>query len=229
MKILIVDDEPIAQARLQRLLSTLGYENVCIASNAEKAIELCEVFLFDLTFLDISMPEMNGIELGFALRTHYPNMGIIYQTAYHNHALEAFDIGALHYLLKPYTAEQLEIAIQRHPSIIEPKELRIIVKTGDTHQLLKPEDIYYVKADLSEVVIRTSDGFSYYPKKISELEPLLEPYGLMKVHRSYIINLNRIKEMETIDQSRIRFTFLGIKEYVESSKEGAKQFRMRFK
>ena len=102
-------------------------------------------------------------------------------------------------------------------------------KAGDNQYLLTPKEIFYVKADLSEVIFRTEAGFSYYPKKISEVEAILEPYGFMRIHRSYLINLNHIKEMETIDQSRIRFAFGMIKECIESSKEGAKHFRHLYK
>lgn len=227
MNILIVDDEPLALARLTRLLTSLGHTSITQASSGAEAIELTAQHPFDIAFLDISMAEMDGIELGYALRYHHQNLAIIYQTAHENHALKAFDVGAIDYLLKPYTAEAVERAISRVS--VKTKELRLISKAGENHYLLTPEDIFYIKADLAEVVIRSHEGFSYYPKKISDVEILLEPYGFLRVHRSYLVNLNRIKEMETIDQSRISFTFVGIKESIESSKEGAKQFRHLFK
>ncbi len=229
MKILIVDDEPLALSRLRRLLSSLGYDNVIEASSGAEAVEQAAKEHFDIAFLDISMAGMDGIELGYALRYHHPDLGIVYQTAHEDHALKAFDVGAIDYLLKPYTAELLERSIQRIKASAPLKALRLIAKAGDTHQLLSPEDILYVKADLTEVILRTREEFCYYPKKISELEMMLEPYGFVRIHRSYLINLDKIREMETIDQSRISFTFEGIKESVESSKEGAKQFRHRFK
>jgi len=227
MNILIVDDEPLALARLTRLLTSLGHTSITQASSGTEAIELSAQYPFDIAFLDISMAEMDGIELGFALRYHHENLSIIYQSAHEDHALRAFDVGAVDYLLKPYTAEALQRSISR--VTVKIKELRLISKAGDNHYLLTPEEIFYVKADLAEVVLRSREGFSYYPKKISDVETLLEPYGFLRVHRSYLINLNRIKEMETIDQSRISFTFEGIKESIESSKEGAKQFRHLFK
>lgn len=229
MKILIVDDEPLALSRLHRLLGSLGHHEVTQATSGAEALESAAQKEFDVAFLDISMSEMNGIELGYALRYHQQDMGIIYQTAYDHHALAAFDVGAVDYLLKPYTAEQLEKSLERVSVKTPSKELRLIAKAGENHYLLKAEDIFYVKADLSEVMIRTQQGFCYYPKKISDMEEMLESHGFLRVHRSYLINLNRIKEMETIDQSRISFTFQGIKESVESSKDGAKNFRHLFK
>lgn len=229
MKILIVDDESLALARLYRLLTSLGYSDISQASSGEEALELAAQKDFDIAFLDISMSGMDGIELGYALRYHKNDLGIIYQSAYDNHALKAFDVGALDYLLKPYTSEQLERSLERISLKTPSKELRLISKAGDTHYLLSPENIFYIKADLSEVILRSTEGFSYYPKKISEVESMLEGYSFLRIHRSYLINLNQIKEMNTIDQSRISFTFEGIKESIESSKEGAKHFRHLFK
>lgn len=229
MNILIVDDEPLAIARLTRLLTSLGYTHITAASSGPEAILLAGDQTFDVVFLDISMAGMDGIELGYALRYDHENLAIIYQTAYDHHALKAFDVGAVDYLLKPYTIENLERAIARVTINPATKELRLISKAGDNHYLLSPQDLYYVKADLSEVIFRSVEGFSYYPKKISDVEALLEPHGFLRIHRSYLINLNRVKEMETIDQSRISFSFDSVKETIESSKDGAKNFRHLFK
>lgn len=229
MNFLIVDDESLAISRLTRLLTSLGHISITAASSGAEALELASQQKFDIALLDISMSQMDGIELGYALRYQHEDLAIIYQTAYDHHALKAFDVGAVDYLLKPYTAESLERAIARVTINNVPKELRLISKAGENHYLLSPQDLYYVKADLTEVMFRSAEGFSYYPKKISDVEELLEPYGFLRVHRSYIVNLNRVKEMETIDQSRISFSFEGIKETIESSKDGAKQFRHLFK
>ncbi|HQS66839.1 MAG TPA: LytTR family DNA-binding domain-containing protein [Sulfuricurvum sp.] len=229
MNFLIVDDESLAISRLTRLLTSLGHSSITAASNGAEALELASQQKFDIALLDISMSQMDGIELGYALRYQHEDLAIIYQTAYDHHALKAFDVGAVDYLLKPYTAETLERAIARVTINNVPKELRLISKAGENHYLLSPQDLYYVKADLTEVMFRSTEGFSYYPKKISDVEALLEPHGFLRIHRSYLVNLNRVKEMETIDQSRISFSFEGIKETVESSKDGAKQFRHLFK
>lgn len=229
MNFLIVDDESLAISRLTRLLTSLGHSSITAASSGAEALELASQQKFDIALLDISMSQMDGIELGYALRYQHEDLAIIYQTAYDHHALKAFDVGAVDYLLKPYTAETLERAVSRVTINNVPKELRLISKAGENHYLLSPQDLYYVKADLTEVMFRSEEGFSYYPKKISDVETLLEPHGFLRIHRSYLVNLNRVKEMETIDQSRISFSFEGIKETVESSKDGAKQFRHLFK
>lgn len=225
MKILIVDDEELALTRLKRLLKELGYMRITEASSSKEALEIAGKNSFDIAFLDISMPNTDGIELGYALRALDANLSIVYQTAHENYALRAFDVGAVNYILKPYDASELKNSIER----VTKKEIRFLSKAGDVRYLLRPEDIFYVKADLTEVIFRSIDGFSYYPKKISEIEESLKKSSFLRIHRSYIINLNRIKEMNTVEQSRISFTFDDIDEAIESSKEGARLFRDLFK
>lgn len=229
MKILIVDDEPLARQRLQRMLKTLGYEEIASAQSAKEAIALVESQTYDIAFLDINMPETSGLELGYELRYHQKELAIIFQTAHENYALKAYDIGAIGYLVKPYSIEQLKETIERvNVESQSEAPCRLMSKNGESYYLLKPEEIYYVQADLSEVILRSVKGFSYYAQKISDLEALLKPYDFIRVHRSYLVNLNKIKEMETIEQSKLRFTFHDISDYVDSSKDGAKAFRNQF-
>lgn len=229
MKILIVDDEELARARLQRMLGTLEYSEIQEASDADEAIEMFKKEHFDLVFLDINMPKITGLELGYELKYINPDVSIIFQTAYEEHALKAFDIGAVAYLVKPYSIEQLKQALERiKVKKVADEDLRLLSKLGDNYLLLKPEEIHYVKADLSEVMIRTAKGFSYYGQKISDLYSRLEPFGFVKIHRSYLINTNEIKEIETIEQSKLRFSFRNNSDNIESSKDGAKAFREKF-
>lgn len=230
MKILIVDDEDLARARLKRMLSSLGHEDISEAPNAQEALRLCKEEHFDLAFLDINMPDISGIELGYELKYICEDLAIIFQTAYEEHALKAFDIGAIAYLVKPYSIEQLKASLERIKLTpkTQPQDFRILSKFGDNYLLLKPQEIHYVKADLSEVMIRSSKGFSYYAHKISDLHEKLEDFGFVRIHRSYLININEIKEIETIEQSKLRFSFKNNNDTIESSKDGAKAFREKF-
>ncbi|ABB44213.1 transcriptional regulator, LytR/AlgR family [Sulfurimonas denitrificans DSM 1251] len=229
MKILIVDDEELARKRLIRMLLTLKYTEVQEAWDADEAREIFKKDSFDIVFLDINMPRVSGIELGYELKYLNPDVGIIFQTAYEEHALKAFDIGAVAYLVKPYSIEQLQGSIRRIKApLIQKREFKILSKFGDSYLLLKPQEIYYVKADLSEVMLRTSKGFSYYGEKISNLHVKLESFGFIQIHRSYLINSNEIKDIQTIEQSKLRFSFKNSSDTIESSKDGAKAFREKF-
>jgi len=229
MKILIVDDEELARARLLRMLNTLELSSITEATNANEAIEAIRNEKYDVVFLDINMPQVSGLELGYELKYLDSDLAIIFQTAYEEHALKAFDIGAIGYLVKPYSLEQVKQAIERvRQEKTKDEDLRILSKSGDNYLLLKPEEIHYVKADLSEVMLRTVKGFSYYAQKISDLQKKLETYNFVRIHRSYLINIDEIKEIETIEQSKLRFKFRNCSDTIESSKDGAKAFREKY-
>ncbi|MBA3027016.1 MAG: response regulator transcription factor [Sulfurimonas sp.] len=200
MKILIVDDEELARARLSRMLNTLELGLIDEATNANEAIEAVKADKYDLVFLDINMPQVSGLELGYELKYLDSDVAIIFQTAYEEHALKAFDIGAVAYLVKPYSLEQVKMAVERVKTAkVKDEDLRILSKSGDNYLLLKPQEIHYVKADLSEVMLRTAKGFSYYAQKISDLQTKLEAHNFVRIHRSYLINIDEIKEIETIE------------------------------
>lgn len=231
MNILIVDDEALGLARLERMLTTLGYDSITQASNATTALKAVKEQRFDVALLDINMPQTNGLELGYELRFFQEDLAIIFQTGYSDHALEAFDLGAVGYLVKPFSIDQLTQTLQRvhtDTQTDDSKQLRLLSKNGDEYYLLRPDEIYYIKADLSEVMFRTKEGFSYYTQKISDLEKRLEPYNFVRIHRSYLVNIDTIKSMHTIEQSKLRFNFEGIKDEIDSSKDGAKLFRQKF-
>lgn len=229
MKILIVDDEELARKRLTRMLLTLDYNDIQEAKDADEAMEIFKKDNFDIVFLDINMPRTSGLELGYELKYLNNNVGIIFQTAYEEHALKAFDIGAVGYLVKPYSIEQLQNSIERiKVPLSQNEEFRILSKFGDSYLLLKPEEIFYVKADLSEVMLRSAKGFSYYGQKISDIYLKLQNFGFIQIHRSYLINSNEIKEIQTIEQSKLRFSFKNSSDVIESSKDGAKAFREKF-
>ena len=232
MKILIVDDEELARKRLTRLLHTLNIQAIDEASNADEAIKAVKSNYYDVVFLDINMPQVSGLELGYELKYLDNNISIIFQTAYEEHALKAFDIGAVAYLVKPYSLDQVKETLSRvqveEKKAQKSEDLRILSKTGESYLLLKPEEIFYVKADLSEVMIRSAKGFSYYAQKISDLEKKLKPYKFVRVHRSYLVNIDEIKEMTTIEQSKLRFSFRNCSDTIDSSKDGAKAFREKF-
>lgn len=232
MKVLIVDDEELARRRLNRMLVTIEVKCIDEVSNADEAIEAVRKSKYDIVFLDINMPQVSGLELAYELKYLDESISIVFQTAYEEHALKAFDIGAIGYLVKPYSLEQVQESLLRVKKLNEGAEknddYRILSKMGDNYLLLKPEEIFYVKADLSEVMIRSAKGFSYYAQKISDLQKRLDIYKFVRIHRSYLININEIKEINTIEQSKLRFSFKNCSDNIESSKDGAKFFREKF-
>ncbi|MGB5791346.1 LytR/AlgR family response regulator transcription factor [Poseidonibacter sp.] len=228
MKILIVDDEKLALSRLKRLLNNEGITNITECNDPIDAIKEVSKQSFDVAFLDISMPNMSGLELANTILTIHPKIFIIFQTAYAEHALEAFQSGGMDYLLKPISTESIQNSLKKVEKYIiknEEDSKKIVAKRGNKIYLIDIDDVYYIKADLDEVIIRVKDADAYLRKKIGDMQNLLEGKNFFRVHRSYIINVDKIKSMQSIEQSKLEISFDGIDDIVRSSKDGAKEFR----
>ena len=228
MKILIVDDEKLALSRLKRLLNNEGLNNITECNDPIDAIKEVSKQSFDLVFLDISMPNMSGLELANTILSIHPNIFIIFQTAYTEHALEAFQSGGMDYLLKPISTESIQNSLKKVEKFIIKKEedsKKIVAKRGNKIYLIDIDDVYYIKADLDEVIIRVKDADAYLRKKIGDMQNLLEGKNFFRVHRSYIVNVDKIKSMQSIEQSKLEISFEGIDDIIRSSKDGAKEFR----
>ncbi len=228
MNILVMDDERLALSRIERLLNELGYVSTCV-NTLEAFKKATHVRTFDVYILDIHMPYISGIDLAKNILHDQPNAFIIFQTAHENYALKAYEIGAIDYLLKPFSKENLQRSLDRALSYQKERRLSFITKNKGESYLIAQDDIIYVEADLSEVIIRTKEHFSYMDKQISQMETLLDSTLFFRIHRSFLINIHAIKQMTTIEQSKIEFSFKGIDDVITSSKEGAKKFRETYK
>lgn len=227
MKVLIVDDESLALSRLKRLLNEEGVSDIVECNNAIDAIKELSKNNFDVAFLDISMPTMGGLELANTILDINPKTFIIFQTAYEEYALEAFKSGGMDYLLKPISNENIKDALQKVQKYLMKNETskKLVAKRGSRIYLIDIDDIFYIKADLDEVIIKIKDADAYLRKKIGDMQILLEGKNFFRVHRSYIVNVDKIKSMQSVEQSKLEISFEGIDDVVTSSKDGAKEFR----
>lgn len=227
MKILIVDDESLAISRLTRLLNDLGYDDITSFDNPMDAIKSVTKNSYDVAFLDIQMPSMTGLELSDTILNLKSNIFIVFQTAYEEYALEAYKSGGLAYLLKPVNTDELQKIVLKvtdyGKSSLDSK--KIVGKRGDKLYLIDIDDIFYIKADLDEVIIKIRETDVYVRRKIGDLETLLGGKNFFRIHRSYIVNVDRIKSMKSVEQSKLQISFDGISDIVTSSKDGAKEFR----
>lgn len=225
---MIVDDESLALSRLKRLLNENGIEDITAFDNPIDALKEITKTKFDAVFLDISMPNITGLELANSIIQLEPKTFIIFQTAYSEFALEAYKSGGMGYLVKPIESNDIKNILEKvrnFKTTSNEESKKILGKRGDKLYLIDINDIYYIKADLDEVIIKIKEADAYVRRKIGDLETLLSGKNFFRIHRSYIVNVDKIKSMRSVEQSKLEISFDGIAEIITSSKEGAKDFR----
>ena len=164
MRVMAVDDEELALKRLERLVDEMGIESIDTFSDPLEALQSATKCRYDVVFLDISMPSMNGLELANRIIERQPSTFIIFQSAYDEYALEAFASGGMGYLLKPIERKDIQkafekVAIFQNAAPITTK--RLLGKRHNKLYLIDIEDIFYIKADLDEVIIRIKEADVY--------------------------------------------------------------------
>ena len=211
---ILVDDEKLASEELAyQLRDYPDIEIVATASNGLEAVKLIEDLEPDLVFLDVQMPGLDGMGVIRKLREkNIPLPHFVMATAYDQYAVEAFRWEALDYLLKPVERERLAVAIERaRKSIAEraktappeappPKpslqRTKLLIKSNHRNFIVDAQDVVYATIDdgLITVVATGLEGQSNY-RTIEELQSNLDPDMFWRVHRSYLVNIHRIKEV----------------------------------
>ncbi|MCB0630566.1 MAG: LytTR family DNA-binding domain-containing protein [Saprospiraceae bacterium] len=207
IKCLIIDDEPLAVQLLADYVQTDDeLELVNTFTNPIKALHFLEDHPVDLLFLDVEMPELTGIQLMTIANGKYQ---VILTTAYENYAIKGFEFNVIDYLVKPISLERFLIAVQRAKQRLTPKEGNtamehtakqrmeyIFVKNGFKIQRVNLEDILYLESSNDYVSIHTQQEHILTLDTIRHFEELLPPDQFTRVHRSYIVALNKINYIE---------------------------------
>jgi len=209
--VLIVDDEAPARAELRHLLDGIdGVEVVGEAASAREALALAEHVRYDLVFLDIQMPGgRDGIETARRIRELPAAPHVVFVTAHDDRAIQAFQVDAADYLLKPVREERLLTAVRRVMASrgggerVATAPARIPIHAEDGSMLLlDPDELVYAEADRDHARIVTRDGRTHVsPRSLRELEDLLPP-SFMRIHRSYLVQLARIAALEQPEPGR---------------------------
>jgi two-component system response regulator LytT len=221
LKALVVDDEQLAREELCFLLAQVtGVEVVGQAGNGIEAIGLIEDLSPDVIFLDVQMPGMNGFEVARQTLGRESAAEIVFVTAYDQYAIEGFQVNAVDYLLKPVDVARLEQAVQRtrrrlqsdrpRPALAnedlerivklvserQSRRERLAVKIGERVMLVDADDLIFASLadDVITVVAGNLTGTSNY-RSLDELQERLDPSVFWRVHRSYLVNINKIKEI----------------------------------
>lgn len=204
LNVLIVDDERLARVELNRLLEKFNFVNVVAqASSGNEAIELLNKHSIDLVFLDIQMPEMTGLELAQQLD---PNIKFVFCTAFNEHAVDAFSLDAIDYIVKPINKDRLEKTLTRVKNIIEsdtsevidylPDNHGLLLKIGDSSRIVRLEEIERFESVGNHVAVYSSEGKSYIHSSLSNVEKRLNPAQFFKTSRSEIVRINNIDRLE---------------------------------
>ena len=213
IRTVIVDDEELARQVLRELTAAHPeIEIVAECANGFEAVKAVTELKPDLLFLDIQMPKLDGFEV---LELIGSDMAIVFATAYDEYALKAFEVHAVDYLLKPFGADRFEKALQHARERIgspEPKANvtevardargpgqyldRLVVRDGSRVHIIPASKLDFVEAQ-DDYVALASEGHKYLKQQtIASLESALDPKQFLRVHRSYIVNLERVDRIE---------------------------------
>ena len=223
IRALIVDDEPLARTGVQQLVEPLDDVTVAgEASDGPEAIRQIEAHDPDLVFLDVQMPEMDGLEV--VQEVGVEDMPLtIFVTAYDQYALDAFEAHALDYLLKPIEEERFEEAMERARQQLQRVEAdalsqqlrgvlreyaaeeeresieRFTIRSRDRIYFVDVDDVQWIESEGDYVALHDGEDAHLVRKTMKELEEELDPGRFLRVHRSYIVNADYIEELRPLD------------------------------
>jgi two-component system response regulator LytT len=212
MSAIIADDEQLAREELKFLLDQIGdVEVVAVAANGIEALDAIERLDPALAFLDIQMPGLDGLSVVRRLREQNIELPhVIFSTAYDQFAVEAFRLEAMDYLLKPVERDRLEETVNRArrlvaDRIVEPATppvtprvnfTKLLVRNGTRNLIVDPQELIYATIDSGVISLVTAqvEGQSNF-RTLEELLTALDPETFWRAHRSYVVNINRIREV----------------------------------
>ncbi len=197
MKILVVDDEPLALQRLKQLLAEIdSVSTIYLANNGLEAIESCQDYQPDLLLMDIRMPGMDGLEAAQHISQTAKPPAIIFTTAFDEYALKAFDVSAVGYLLKPVRAKALAEAIEKAKKLNQVQlnaiksqqqgRSNITAKISGNVKLVPVVDILYFQAELKYVTVKHLNGETIIEDTLKELQKEFSDQ-FVRVHRNAIV------------------------------------------
>jgi DNA-binding LytR/AlgR family response regulator len=245
LKTLIVDDEPVARKILREELESIeDVEIVGEAENGSEALTKIAAFRPDLVLLDLQMPGMGGLDVVRRLK-HGPSMPVIViVTAYDKYALQAFDAGAIDYLLKPVGQDRLAEAVERArrvtgreaiekvaqlQEIRAPEEIgapvertrtrRIVGRVGEEYFLLSADEIYAFQADGDLVWIVTAKRKYLATQTLKVLQERLKTTSFRRIHRNALVNVDHVRKMSALSSQRWLITLSNDQEFIASKRQ----------
>lgn len=208
LRVLVVDDELPVREELRFLLARDGrVDSVTAAGSGAEALQHLERGDTDAVFLDIAMPGLSGLDVARVLALFRTSPQIVFVTAHEAHAVEAFEINAVDYLLKPVREERLTEAIRRvveardQPHASTDGDETISVELGGVTRFIQRSDVRYVEAHGDYVRLHTAAGSHLLRAPLTTLEDRWRDAGFLRIHRSLLVSLPHISEVR-VDQGR---------------------------
>ena len=221
IRALIVDDEPLARERVKRFLSSEpDIEVIGECTNGRETVEAVYTLKPNLIFLDIQIPELDGFQVIEEISAEQQLPAVIFITAYDRYALQAFDVHALDYLLKPYNRERFRRALERARAHLlngkaavvderilsllenlktEPKRLeRLMIRSQGRVFFLRTHEIDWIEAEGNYLRLHVGKETHLLRETMSRLESKLDPDKFLRIHRSALVNIERIKELHPL-------------------------------
>ncbi len=218
MRAMIVDDEAPARSELKYLLEESGRVDLIVeATSAREAVEKLMEVRVDVMFLDISMPKTNGMQLAEALHKLKNPPQVVFVTAYSEYALDAFGVDATDYLMKPVETDRLAQALDKIVEHIKPLNLpasveRIPVVKSGSKVLVPIDQIRFIEAKDDYSCIYTEADRFLSTISLQKLEDRLVGHGFFRIHRSYIVNLEYVADVEVISAGILQLTIQGFED-----------------
>ena len=236
MKILIVDDEQLARDRLSRMIGGFDdHEVVGEAANGVEAVQMASAMQPEVVLMDIRMPGMDGLEAARHFEELDEPPAVIFCTAYEEHAVEAFDLQAVGYLLKPVRRENLQSALGKAQRVNKaqlaaladeqpPRRTHISARTRKGIVLVPVEDVRYFQADQKYVTVRHSEGEIIIDETLKELE---EEFGgrFLRVHRNALVAARYITGLNRQPDGHYQIVLRDIEEAVDISRRHVAEVR----
>ena len=215
-KIILIDDEPLARVLVREYLEDFPeLEVVAECGDGFEGLKAIALHQPDLLFLDIQMPKINGFEM-LELVNEQP--AVIFTTAYDEYALKAFETNALDYLLKPFSRERFQQAINKWlqnpikdsaskvalteiPNKQPEEQNRIVIKDGSEISIIPTSELEYLEAYDDYVKIHHKGKVHLKKKTMNYFEQLLNPAIFIRIHRSYILNINELAKIESFEKN----------------------------
>ena len=229
MKVLIVDDEKLARDRISRMLADVdGYDVVGEAGHGMEAIEQCQRAQPDVVLLDIRMPGMDGLEAARHLMQMEEPPAVVFCTAYEEHAIEAFNVQAVGYLLKPVRREDLINVLRSAKRANKAQLAALMEQDGDRRshisartrrgiELIPIDEVRFFQADQKYVTVRHGEGELLIDETLRELE---DEFGerFVRVHRNALVASRYIEGLERDENGHFQIRMRGVDERVDISR-----------